>query len=293
MASAQRYGVNSMAGTLRRVGLRAPGAIRNADHERWHYAKPIDGAALAAQYSSFADILTAHGTEIVWFDDDDGDDLADSIFTYDPSFIVPAGAIVLRPGKALRADEAELHASFYEANGIPVLGSIEAPGTVEGGDMFWLDESTIAVGRTFRTNQAGVDQLADILSPHGIDVAVYDLPYHHGPDACLHLMSVVSTLDHDLALVHLPLLPAALHDRMIDMGYTLLAAPPDEFEASLGLNLNVLATGPRRVIAVGGFPGTVALMREAGCDVTVFDADELCIPCEGGPTCMTRPLLRS
>jgi len=293
VTSNQPYGVNSMAGTLQRVGLRSPGAIRRADHQRWHYAKPIDADALADQYSSFADILSAHGTEIVWFDDDDDDDLADSIFTYDPSFVIPAGAIVLRPGKALRAGEADLHAAFYASNGIPIIGTIEAPGTVEGGDMFWLDHSTIAIGRTFRTNQSGIDQLTDILSPHGVELAVYDLPYHQGPDACLHLMSVVSTLDHDLALVHLPLLPAALYDRMVEMGYTLLAAPPEEFDASLGLNLNVLATGPRRVIAVDGFPGTVALMREADCDVTVFAADELCIPCEGGPTCMTRPLLRN
>lgn len=292
MSNAKMWGVDSMTAPLKRVAMRAPGAIRTADHERWHYAKKLDPAQLGEQYTTFVDAVAASGTEIVWMVDDPDDDLADSIFTYDPSFVVPGGAIVLRPGKPLRSAEAELHAEFYRAQGIPILGTIEAPGTVEGGDCFWLDSKTLAVGRTFRTNQAGISQLSSILDPVGIEIASYDLPYHLGPEACLHLMSVVSSLDNDLALVHAPLLPIALYQRMIEMGYTLLAAPPDEFDASLGLNLNVLATAPRQVIAVDGFPGTVALMREADCEVTVFQADELCIPCEGGPTCMTRPLLR-
>ncbi|RLE18039.1 MAG: amidinotransferase [Actinobacteria bacterium] len=287
------WGVDSMAGTLRRVAMRAPGAMRTADHNRWHYAKELDPPRLDEQYAAFVDAVAAGGTEIVWIPNDPTDDLADSVFTYDPSFIVPGGAIILRAGKELRAEEAGLHADFYRAEGIPMLGAIEAPGSVEGGDCFWLDPKTLAVGRTFRTNQAGIEQLTDILRPQGIEIVAYDLPYHLGPEACLHLMSVVSSLDRDLALIHAPLIPIALYERMREMGYTLLAAPPEEFDASLGLNLNVLATAPRRVIAVDGFPGTVALMREADCDVTVFQADELCIPCEGGPTCMTRPLLRS
>jgi len=291
MTGEQTDGVNSMVASLQQVAMRRPGALLTADHDRWHYTKPLDPDRLAEQYAAFADAVAASGAEIVWLPDH-ADDLADSVFTYDPSFIVSGGAVVLRPGKDLRVAEAELHRSFYEQQGIPVLGTIEAPGTVEGGDMFWLDSTTLAVGRTFRTNQPGIDQLVEILRPHDVTVEVYDLPYHLGRDACLHLMSVVSPLDHDLALVHLPMLPAALHDRMLDLGYTLLAAPPAEFDASLGLNLNVLATGPRQVIAVDGFPGTVALMRDAGCTVTLFDGDELCLPCEGGPTCLTRPLLR-
>lgn len=305
-------GVDSNAGTLRRVAMRRPNAMLTADHRRWHYAKPLDATRLADQYETFADLVARSGADIVWFDDEHPDEpagdesagdesagepvddgLADSVFTYDPSFVIPSGAVVLRPGKALRLDEAQLHADFYAAHGIPMIGRIEAPGTVEGGDVFWLDATTLAVGRGFRTNQAGIDQFAAIVGAHGIALAVYDLPYHHGPAACLHLMSLVSALDTDLALVHTPLLPTALHQTMVEMGYTMLEAPADEFSASVGLNLNVLATAPRQVIAVDGFPGTVALMRDAGCDVVTFRADELCIPCEGGPTCLTRPLLRT
>lgn len=280
-----------MAKPLRRVAMRAPGAILAADHERWHYAKPIDAEALGQQYRSFASLVEGAGAEIVWIDSTD-DDLADSVFTYDPSFVVPGGAILLQPGKPLRVGEVDVHRRFYETNNVPIIGSIEPPGTVEGGDCFWLDATTLAVGQGFRTNAAGIAQLRAILEPVGIDLQAFDLPYYQGPEACLHLMSVVSSLDDDLALVYAPLVPTALYGLMVDMGYTLLHAPDEEFEASLGLNLNVLATAPRQVIAVDGFDLTIELMRNAGCDVTTFEADELCIPCEGGPTCLTRPLLR-
>lgn len=288
----QDWGVDSMATTLRRVAMRRPGAILGADHQRWHYAESLDPGRLQEQYQVFAELVEAGGAEIVWMPETT-DDLADSIFTYDPSFVIPAGAVILRPGKDLRAGEVDLHAEFYRDQGIPVVGAVSAPGTMEGGDCFWLDSSTLAVGRGFRTNHSGIEQLTSVLAPHGIDTAVFDLPYHLGPEACLHLLSVVSCVDEDLALVCAPLMPTALYEQMLEMGYTLLHAPMEEFEASLGLNLNVLATGPRQVIAVDGFPGTVDLLRRAGCEVVTFRADKLCIPCEGGPTCMTRPLLRS
>lgn len=263
-----------------------------ADHVRWHYAHPLDAERVLAQHDRFVDLLEAHGCDVVWMPDD-ADDLADSVFTYDPSFVVGDGAVVLRPGKELRRGEADLHAAFYGEQGIPVLGRITAPGTVEGGDCFFLDEHTLAVGRGFRTNQVGIDQLSSIVGPVGVDVIVYDLPFHQGPEACLHLLSLISPLADDLALVHAPLLPTALHQALTARGVTLLAAPADEFTASGGLNLNVLATAPRRLIAVEGFPATLALLRSAGCEVDTFPGDELCVACEGGPTCLTRPLLRA
>jgi len=285
------FGVSSMSAPLRRVLMRRPGAILSADPERWHYAKPIDADALTAQYQAFVDLVEASGAQVDFLSDTP-DDLADSVFTYDASMVVPAGAVILRAGKSLRLPEADLHREYY-TDQVPVLGAIEAPGMIEGGDIFWLDPTTLAVGRGFRTNQHGIDQFRAIVAPTGITVEVYDLPVLHGPEACLHLMSIVSPLDDDLALVYEPLLPVALYERLRDSGYELLAAPAAEFERSMGLSLNVLATAPRQCIAVGGFPDTVALMRTAGCEVEVFDASELCIPCEGGPTCLTRPVLRA
>jgi N-dimethylarginine dimethylaminohydrolase len=287
----QPYGVASNAGPLRDVAMRRPGAILSADANDWHYSKTIDAAALRRQFDAFAELLEAHGTRIHWLDSDDADGLADSIFTYDPSFVIPAGAVILRPGKPARSGEVELHRRFY-ADRMPILGAIEAPGTVEGGDCFWLNETTLAVGRGFRTNTAGIEQLRAIVGSVGISVEAYDLPVHRGPDACLHLLSVVNPLDRDLSLVHAPLVPVALYQRMLEMGYRLLDVPAAEFEASGGLSLNVLATAPRRCLAIDGFPQTAAMMRAAGCEVTTFEADELCLPCEGGPTCLTRPLWR-
>lgn len=286
------FGVDSMVGDLLSVAMRRPGAILTASAKEWHYAKPIDADALLAQYGAFADMLEAAGARIEWLPEDESDGLADSVFTFDPSFVTPAGAIILRPGKPSRLAEAELHRAFYE-DLMPIIGSVEAPGVIEGGDCCWLDKTTLAVGRGFRTNQAGIDQLSTIVEPHGISIEAYDLPYGRGSKACLHLLSVVNPLDVDLALVRAPLLPTALYQRMTEMGYRLLDVPDDEFEASAGLNLNVLAVAPRRCLAIDGFPRTVEIMQEAGCDVRVFRADELCLPCEGGPTCLTRPLHRA
>ena len=288
---ARSYGVNSMSATLTRAAMRRPRAILTADPDVWHYGKAPNAEELEKEYAAFTGLLRDGGTEIVWLADED-DGLADSVFTYDPSFVVPDGAILLQPGKVKRRGEVQLHQRLYENLGIPIIGKIELPGTAEGGDCFWLDASTIAIGRGFRTNTAGIDQLSDLLAAVGIQVAVFDLPYYKGPDACLHLMSLVSPLDEDMALVYDPLLPAGLKSLMTGMGYKLLEVPEKEFESSGGLCMNVLATAPRRVIMVEGFSETTQLLREAGCEVSLFRGDELCIPCEGGPTCLTRPLLR-
>ena len=225
--------------------------------------------------------------------DDDGDDgLADSIFTFDASFMTPGGAILLRPGKALRRPEVALHEALYARLGVPVIGAVVPPGVAEGGDLLWIDGRTLAVGRGFRTNQAGIDQLRAILAPLGVALRAFDLPMWNGSAACLHLLSLISPLDRDLALVYPRLLPVALHGLMRERGIHCLNVDDEEFEASGGLNVNVLATAPRRGLAIDGFPRTAALMRDAGCDLTLFAADALCLPCEGGPTCLTLPIHR-
>ena len=286
-----RFGVASMSSRLKRVAVRKPSAILRADPTEWHYRKAVDPERLLGQFFSFIALIDRSGVEILWFDDEP-DDLADSIFAYDPSFMTPHGAIILRPGKLKRRGEVEVHRRFYEALGIPIVGEITGEGTVEGGDCFWLDSSTLAVGRGFRSNENGIDQLRGILSDVDINVVQFELPSQGDPDACLHLMSIVSPLDHDLALVYEPLLPDNLQGVLKDFGYDLLFAPVHEFESSYGLSLNVLAVSGREVIAIEGFDETRALMENAGCIVSTFPGDELCIPCEGGPTCLTRPVLR-
>lgn len=286
------FGVTGMTDPLRRVAMRRPGrATREADPALWHYAGPLDGGRLLRQYDAFVASVADSGADIEWIPDAD-DGLSDSIFVFDPSFMTPAGAIVLRPGKSLRRPEVALHETLYQRLRVPVVGRVEPPGLAEGGDLLWIDDTTLAAARSFRTNQAGIDQLRRILAPRGITLLTFDLPVWNGSAACLHLLSVISPLDRDLALVYPRLLPVALRELLWKAGIRCLEASDEEFEASKGLNLNVLATAPRRCIAVDGFPHTVRLMRDAGCAVTCFEADALCIPCEGGPTCLTLPLWR-
>jgi N-dimethylarginine dimethylaminohydrolase len=266
-------------------------AMRGADSRAWHYGTGFDHAKAAGQHRRLAELVATAGAAIEWLPDGD-DSLSDSVFTHDPSLVTGRGAVILRMGKPLREPEPALHEAAYRALGIPILGRIEAPGMVEGGDCVWIDAELLAVGRGLRTNEQGIEQLAGILAPLGVTVAGFDLPLWRGEDACLHLMSLISPLAEDLALVRAPLLPVAFHQLLRARGIDLIEAPPHEFEASSGLSVNVLATSPREVIAIAGFPATRAAMEAAGCTVAVFEADALCIPCEGGPTCLTRPILR-
>jgi N-dimethylarginine dimethylaminohydrolase len=288
----QRYGSQSMAAPLRRVLMRsAASAMRHAKPAEWHYGPGFDATRAASQHKAFADLVAASGAEVEWLTDED-DGLADSVFTHDPSLSTDHGAVILSMGKALRRPEPGLHEEAYSRMGVPILGRIEEPGTVEGGDCVWVDAKTLAIGRGVRSNEAGIRQMAALLAPKGIEVLGYDLPLWHGEEACLHLMSVISPLADDLALVYSPLLPAAFYQLLKARGIKLVEGDRQEFHDSFGLSLNVLPTAPREVIAVAGFPKTAAAMEAAGCRVQTFEADALCIACEGGPTCLTRPVWR-
>jgi dimethylargininase len=287
------FGSQAMASRLTRVLMRRPGkSLIAADAAKWHYGPTFDGARAVAQYGEFARLVERSGAEILWIEDE-GDGLADSMFTHDPSLMTDKGAIILRMGKALRVPEGKLHEEAYAKAGIPILGRIEAPGTIEGGDCVWVDSKTLAIGRGVRSNQAGIEQMQAILAPLGVTVLGYDLPLWQGEEACLHLMSVISPLADDLALVHAPLLPATFYLLLKERGIRMIVAPPEEFAASSGLNLNVLPVAPKKLIMIDGFPLTRAAMEAAGCSVETFAADALCIACEGGPTCLTRPVLRA
>lgn len=277
---------------MRRVAMRRPGpATFDADPSLWHYTCRLDAERLVHQYDLFVSHIEHSGARIEWIPDAD-DGLADSLFVFDPSFMTPWGAILLRPGKKLRRPEVALHGVLYGRLEVPVIGAVTPPGTAEGGDLFWLDEHTLVAGCGFRTNRVGIDQLRDILGPRGVEVHAFDLPIWQGSAACLHLLSLLSPLDLDLALVYPRLLPVALYRMLRERGVRCLEASEMEFRASGGLNVNVLALGPRRCVAAGGYPRTLRVMKDAGCEVTCVMADALCLPCEGGPTCMVLPVRR-
>ena len=285
------FGVASMTAPLRRVALRRPDAMIRADAEKWHYGTTFDGARVSDEHAAFTALVEESGADIRWMDGPD-QGIADAVFTFDASLMTPAGAVLMSPGKALRRGEQELHRSFYRAEAIPVIGEISGEGLCEAGDTLWVDASTLAVGRGFRTNQAGIDQLADILAAQDITLLPFDLPLYKGASACLHLLSLVSPVAERCALIHAPLFPVALHQLLVARGYALMPAPERDFLHSHGLNLNVLATEPGRCIMIDGYPATRELLESNGIEVSVFGGDALCIGGEGGPTCLTRPLLR-
>ncbi|MEK6248679.1 MAG: arginine deiminase family protein [Planctomycetales bacterium] len=293
------FGAQDMVSPLRRVLMKRPGqAMSKADPKLWHYDGNLDLDRLQADHDALVKQIHDAGAEVLFLEEDDqspraASPLADLAFTHDPSLVTAEGAILLRMGKRLRRGEEQFHKQFYERNQIPICATIEDPGTVEAGDCLWLDTETLIVGISFRTNQAGADQLERILSDQGVTVHAFDLPTHQGVDVCLHLTSLISMLDHDLALVHEPLLPVRLRQLLQQLAIKCLVAPADEFTASNTLSVNVLALAPRHCIMVEGYPKTLQLLQDAGCQTTTFCGNELCGKAEGGPTCLTRPLLRN
>ncbi len=287
-----KFDVSSMTAPLRTVALKKPGtSLLHANRDEWHYGPHFDPLRAIDNHAAFVRILQDRGVKILWMPDDDGGN-ADAVFTYDASLMTPSGAILMSPGKALRAGEQDLHRQFYDAHDIAIIGSIEAEGRAEAGDTLWLDSETLLIGRGFRTNAAGVRQLSQIMDTIGIDVHVFDLPAYLGPDACLHLMSLISLVDTKTALVCMPLLPVGLLELLQNRGFTLIEAPFEEFERSGTLSTNVLATAPGECVMLSQLPETLSRLQEAGVDVATFEGEALCIGCEGGPTCLTRPIWR-
>jgi N-dimethylarginine dimethylaminohydrolase len=212
------------------------------------------------------------------------------VFVHDPAIVTDHGAVILRMGKVARRGEEEAMADRLVELGVPILGRLRAPATAEGGDLVWLDHDTLAVGQGLRTNTEGHRQLEDILRPIGVDTVPVALPDTFDPDGCLHLMSLMSMIDHDLAVGVRPRLPDDLLSILQERGVELVEVPSSEIST---LAPNVLAMAPRRCLMVEGSPITAARLEQAGCTVASYPGRELGFKAEGGPTCLTRPILRA
>ena len=279
-----------MVGRLRRVVVRRPDeAMAAADPARWHYAGPIDLGAARAAHDELVGALRDWEVEVL-FHDEPLPEHADAVFVFDPALVTDAGTLLLSMGKALRRGEEAALGRCLERHGVPLLGLIEGEGRVEGGDTMWLDHDTLAVGRGFRTNAEGVRQLKALLTPVGVTVLDFDLPFFTGPEACLHLLSLISPVDVDLAVAYPPLMPTAFWAELVRRGMRLLEVPEEEFARTQGTN--VLTVAPRRAIMLDENPVTRRLLEEAGCEVVTFPGAPLSFKAEGGPTCLTRPVLR-
>ncbi len=285
-APSRTFGGQSNTAPLRDALLKSPGPAFGAayDDPAHGFHHPVDIDLARRQHDAFANLLASLGTRVHLLDAEIPS--PDLLYTYDPLIITDEGAIPLRPGKPNRQIEPAAIEAWTLGYGIPTIGRIESPGTIEGGDTFWLRPDLFVIGRTLRTNDAGARQLAALV---GGDVRVFDVPYYKGNSDLVHLMSVIHPIADDLAVVRMPLLPVGLWQLLEDMGYRLIEVPDEEFDTLGG---NVLVVRPGVVIAAAGNPRVAAALSAAGCEVHTYDASEIGVNGSGGPTCMTRPILR-
>jgi len=253
-----------------------------------NYLGKPDFARSLEEYDTFVAMLQARGIELLFLDADDNLTM-DSLYPRDAAIATDKGMILCNMGKPARRDEPAAEEALFRLHGVPILGRIEGEGSVEGGDVAWIDEQTLGVARGYRTNDEGIRQVRALLGGSA-EVVAYHMPHYKGPSDVFHLMSVYSPIDDDLAVVYSPLMPVPMRQNLLERGTRLVEVPDEEFES---MGCNVLALAPRVCLAVAGNPVTKSRLEAAGAEVLVYAGTEISNKGCGGPTCMTRPLERS
>ena len=285
----RKYGSQSMVAPLRTVLVKCPEeAFAVSDLVAWHYTARPQLAIAQQEHDALVALLRQGGAEVVYHDEPQPEH-ADAIFAFDPALVTDQGAIILSMGKPQRRGEESAMARRFEQLGVPILYTLHGEARAEGGDLLWMDHDTLAIGLGFRTNIEGARQLRDALSGIGVKVIPVELPYYTGPDACLHLLSLISIVDDNIAVVHPPLMAVPFWQELQHRDFQLIAIPEEEFPT---MGTNVLALAPRKCLMLEGNPVTKRLLEEAGCEVMTYKGNEISLKAEGGPTCLTRPILR-
>ena len=261
--------------------------LSNQWEELQFISKPNFNESLK-EYQAFQLFLANKNIELSFFPEDKKTWI-DSIYCRDASIATDFGMIICNMGKKGRLYEPKAQLEAYQKNDKDILGEIKFPGTLEGGDVAWLDLNTLAVGHTYRTNEEGIRQLKSLLEPKGIEVIVVELPHYKGKEDVFHLMSILSPVDKNLAVVYSPLMPIKFRNELLQRGIQLIDVPDGEFES---MGCNVLAVGPRDCLMVDGNPITKKLLENAGCQVFSYKGHEISVKGGGGPTCLTRPMER-
>ncbi len=274
-----------MVDPLRRVLVRRPSVAACALWEEYGWRAEPSPAALIREHEAFCAILEGAGCDVVVADPIDAD--PDAIYAFDPAVVTEHGAILLRPGKAGRRVEPAAVADDLESAGVPVAATVGEPAIAEGGDLIRLDEATLLAGRGYRTSPAGIEAVAQALP--GVETLTFDLPHWHGETEVMHLLSLLSPLASDLVVAYPPLLPVALAQLLAERGIEIVPVPDEEFES---MGTNVLALAPRVALALDGNPVTRDRLVAAGVEVLVYEGRELSLKGDGGPTCLTMPILR-
>ncbi len=287
------FGAFNNWGTLKKVAIRTPAAafVSDAKIDReWqdlNYHSRPDLSNSHREYAEVEALLKATGAEVIHLPPADGLTM-DAIYTHDALVITPTGLVLPRMGKPQRRKEAEVNGAYLQSLGIPVVGEITGDGKVEGGDLVWLDRHTLLAGVGYRTNREGVRQL-QALAGGDVEVMWFDMPHFKGRSDVFHLMSVLSPVDHDLAVVYLPLMAVRLAELLEARGIKFIEVPESEFDS---MGCNVLALGPGHAMMVAGNPETERRIKAAGVKLEVIEGTDICRKGEGGPTCMTRPIVR-
>jgi N-dimethylarginine dimethylaminohydrolase len=281
------YGSQSMVARLERMMVRRPNeAFGTAEPEIWHYTAKPDLSKAQQEHDALVKILSDHGAEVVYHQEPLPNH-ADAIFVHDPVLVCDQGAILLRMGKELRKGEEAAIGKSLEAAGVPIHFELSGEALAEGGDLLWIDHDTLAVGIGYRTNLEGMRQLQ--LALPEVEILPVQLPYFQGPDACLHLMSTISMIADDLAVVYKPLTSVLFLQQLAARGIGFVEVPESEF-GSMGPN--VLAVSPRVCVMLEGNPVTKQRLEAADSQVYTYRGDEISLKAEGGATCLTRPILR-
>lgn len=283
------YGCQDMVSPLRTVLVKRPDAsFAVADPVAWHYSSRPDLARAVQEHDNLVAQLRQSGAEVIYHDEPLADH-ADAIFAFDPALVTDAGAVILSLGKEKRRGEEAAMAHCFEKMGMPILSTLHGEARAEGGDLLWLDHDTLAVGQGFRTNAEGLRQLRDALAGIGVKIIPVELPYFTGPEACLHLLSLISIVDYNMAVVYPPLMPVSFWQELQRRNFKLIVVPEAEFST---MGPNVLALAPRKCLMLEGNPITKRPLEEAGCEVMTYRGNEISLKAEGGPTCLTRPIWR-
>jgi len=278
-----------MVEPLRRVLVKRPDqAFAVDDPVKWHYTSQPNLEIAQREHDALVAILREAGAEVIYHDEFQPD-RGDAIFVHDPAIVTDRGAVILRMGKALRQGEEAAMARRFVELGIPIYYTLHGEAQAEGGDLLWLDHDTLAVAQGFRTNAEGLRQLREALEPLRVAVMPVPLPYFKGAGACLHLMSLISVVSQRMAVVYSPLLPVPFWQFLNGRGFQLIEVPDEELPT---MGPNVLALAPGKCLMLEGNPLSRRRLEQAGCEVFTYRGDEISLKAEGGPTCLTRPILR-
>ena len=289
------YSCHNMVNPIKKIILKHPkDAFKDQDtinkqFSRLNYFEAPNFNKAISDYDKFVGLLISFDIELHFLPKDNSTSI-DSIYTHDPCVVSNNGVILCNMGKKARLAEPNTMEDYFKSIQMPILGRIKAPGTLEGGDVVWIDEKTIAVGEGYRTNKEGIKQLKHLLSDQVENIIIVPIPHWSGPEDCLHLMSNISPIDHNIFLVYSRLLPVPFRKYLLDRNIELIDVPDEEYES---MGCNVLAVAPRKVIMINGNLITKQLLEKKDIEVYTYDGAEISIKGAGGPTCLTRPFVRS